>query len=229
MYSGNIGLAHSFDEFLEAARRLSGRRDIVFLFVGGGPRLSEVIAAREAHGLKNLLVHDYVPRNELNASLSLADAHLISLRPGMAGIVVPGKLYGAMAAGRPAIFVGPEHCETADAIRHAGCGYTITSGDSDALVAAIERLAADPSLARRMGERARSAFLAAYDERLCCHHWSELLAGLHDPLTHERQTTAPSQGMRSGRTAEKLRSTRPARALASAPTRPSTTPFVTTL
>ena len=55
----------------------------------------------------------------------------------MTGIVVPGKLYGVMAAGRPAIFVGPEHCETADTIRDAGCGITIAPGDADGLVAAL--------------------------------------------------------------------------------------------
>ena len=48
MYSGNLGLAHSFDEFLEAARRLRDRADIVFLFVGDGPRLAEVRAAQRA-------------------------------------------------------------------------------------------------------------------------------------------------------------------------------------
>ena len=45
MYSGNLGLAHAFDEFLEAARLLRDRRDIVFLFVGGGPRVEQVRAA----------------------------------------------------------------------------------------------------------------------------------------------------------------------------------------
>ena len=50
------------------------------------------------------------------------------MRPEMTGIVVPGKLYGVMAAGRPALFVGPEHCESADTIRHAGCGFTIAPG-----------------------------------------------------------------------------------------------------
>ena len=126
MYSGNLGLAHSFDEFIEAARRLRDRPNIVFLFVGGGPRLEEVKAARDREGLENIRLLDYVPRAQLQASLAMADVHLISMRPEMTGIVVPGKLYGAMAAGRPAVFVGPEHCEPADTIRDAGCGITIT-------------------------------------------------------------------------------------------------------
>ncbi len=176
MYSGNLGLAHSFDEFIEAARRLRDRSDIVFLFAGAGPRLREVKAAQERDGLSNIRFLDYVPRSHLHMSLSMADLHLISMRPEMTGIVVPGKLYGVMAAGRPALFVGPRHCESADTIRTAGCGITIDRGDVDRLVAALTHLAGDRSLARRMGERARSAFLAGYERRHCCEAWTRLLA-----------------------------------------------------
>jgi colanic acid biosynthesis glycosyl transferase WcaI len=108
----------------------------------------------------------------------MADAHLISMRPEMTGIVVPGKLYGVMAAGRPSVFVGPRHCETADTIRAAGCGITVDRGDVDGLVDALTRLAADHALARRMGERGRSAFLAGYEQKLCCARWRDLFAEL---------------------------------------------------
>ncbi len=79
MYSGNLGLAHSLspDEFLEAARQLRDRPDIVFLFVGDGPRMSEVQAARQSEGLSNIRVLEAVPRESLHVSLSLADVHLI--------------------------------------------------------------------------------------------------------------------------------------------------------
>jgi colanic acid biosynthesis glycosyl transferase WcaI len=178
MYSGNLGLAHSFDDFIEAARRLRDRPDIVFLYVGEGPRLVEVKDARDREGLANVRLLDYVPRSQLQASLALADIHLISMRPEMTGIVVPGKLYGVMAAGRPAVFVGPEHCESADTIRDAGCGITITPGNTDGLVAAILHLASDPSLARRMGEKGRTAFLTAHERKLCCARWHELIGKL---------------------------------------------------
>jgi glycosyltransferase involved in cell wall biosynthesis len=175
MYSGNLGLAHSFDEFLEAARRLRDRSDVVFLFVGGGPRLKEITAAQEQEGMTNIRVLDYVARDQLHQSLSLADVHLISMRPEMTGIVVPGKLYGAMAASRPAIFVGPEHCEPADTIRGAGCGFAIRSGDVDGVTAALDLLSSDLSVGRRMGERGRSALIAHHEVRLCCNHWYELI------------------------------------------------------
>jgi glycosyltransferase involved in cell wall biosynthesis len=180
MYSGNLGLAHSFEEFLEGARRLRERDDIVFLFVGDGPRLPEVRSAQEAEGLSNIRFLDYFPREQLHASLSVADVHLISMRSEMTGIVVPGKLYGAMASGRPTIFVGPDHCETADTVRRADCGLTVRLGDADGLVQAIERLTAHPELAAAMGRRGRSAFLSTYESARCCDHWllmmSELVA-----------------------------------------------------
>jgi len=178
MYSGNLGLAHTFDEFLEAARRLRDRSDVAFLFVGGGPRLGEVRAAKEAEGLENIRILDYVPRDELRLSLSAADVHLISMRPEMTGIVVPGKLYGIMAASRPALFVGPAHCESADLIRRCGGGFAIPIGDADRVVAALEKLCADRNLARQMGEKSRLAFLTMHEMGPCCYQWLELLQGL---------------------------------------------------
>ena len=176
MYSGNLGLAHTFDEFLEAARRLRGRSDIVFLFAGAGPRLAEIREAQEKERLENIRFLGYVPREELHMSLSIADVHLISMRPEMTGIVVPGKLYGIMAAGRPAIFVGPAHCESADAIRDAGCGVTLDRGDVEGLVEALTKLAGDAALVRRMGELGRSAFLAGFEREFCCEQWCKLIA-----------------------------------------------------
>jgi colanic acid biosynthesis glycosyl transferase WcaI len=192
MYSGNLGLAHSSAEFLEAARRLRERDDVVFLFVGDGPRMAEVRAAQAAEDLGNVRFLDYFPREQLHASLSLADVHLISMRDEMTGIVVPGKLYGVMASGRPAVFVGPAHCESADTIRQADCGLTVRLGDADGLVEALETLIDQPETARAMGECGRQAFLAAYERSHCCARWSatldELLAV---PIAADSTTGGP--------------------------------------
>jgi len=178
MYSGNLGLAHSFDEILEAARRLKDRDDIVFLIVGDGPRLAQVQAAQQAEDLVNVRFLKYFPRAMLHASLSLADVHLISMRAEMTGIVVPGKLYGAMASARPTIFVGPAHCESADTIRRADCGATIPLGDVDRLVATLERYADDPEAALADGERGRAAFLELHEREGCCAEWAALVGDL---------------------------------------------------
>jgi glycosyltransferase involved in cell wall biosynthesis len=191
MYSGNLGLAHSFEEFLEAARRLRDRRDIVFLFVGGGPRLAEVRRAQEAEPLPNLRILDYVPRADLGASLSLADVHLISLRPEMTGIVVPSKLYGAMAAARPVLFVGPDHCEAADTIRRAGCGLTVRPGDASGLVEALEQLAANPAMARGMGVLGRRVFESDFERETCCAAWCGLIEAVAATASASAGALAP--------------------------------------
>lgn len=178
MYSGNLGLAHSFDEFLGAARALRDRPDIVFLFVGGGPRLAEVRRAVADESLANVRFLDYFPREQLHSSLSIADAHLISMRREMTGIVVPGKLYGAMASARPCVFVGPAHCETADTVRQADCGMTVPLGDVDGLTRALTTLVDDPELRQRLGEQGRTAFLEAYEREVCCATWASLIQEL---------------------------------------------------
>ena len=178
MYSGNLGIAHSFREVIEAARRLRDRPEIVFLVVGGGPRLGEVREAQLAEGLANVRLLDYFPRDQLHESLSVADVHLISMRAEMTGIVVPGKLYGAMASSRPTVFIGPPRSESADTIRQAGCGYQVDLGDPDALVATIDLLAANPTLAADLGRRGRAAFLARHEQDGCCAQWAATIADL---------------------------------------------------
>ncbi|MCY2933451.1 MAG: glycosyltransferase family 4 protein [Planctomycetota bacterium] len=178
MYSGNLGLAHQFEEIIEAAQKLQERSDITFLFVGDGPRLKEVKAAVASKSLTNVRFMDYFPRNSLHLSLSAADVHLITMRDCMTGIVVPGKLYGAMASGRPSIFVGPRFCESADTIRESECGQTIASGDSANLTKAIRALADQPELAAELGKNARRAFLRSFESRNCCARWAEIVAEL---------------------------------------------------
>jgi peroxiredoxin len=117
------------------------------------------------------------------------------MRTAMAGIVVPGKLYGAMASGRPALFVGPDHCESADAVRQAGCGLTLRTGDAGGLVEALVSLAVDPERALQMGLRGRAAFLAGYEKNRCCAQWGRVLGALVEgrgaAVPHRPRITTP--------------------------------------
>ena len=115
------------------------------------------------------------------------------MRDEMTGIVVPGKLYGVMASGRPALFVGPEHCESADTIRQADCGLTVRLGDVDGLVEALDRLAAEPRDRAAMGERGRAAFLAGHERGPCCAHWT---AGHRRPRRQPQHVAPPAPGRR---------------------------------
>ena len=99
---------------------------------------------------------------------------------------MPGKLYGVMASGRPAIFVGPAHCESADTIRQADCGLTVRLGDADGLVEALTAPVEAPETAAAMGRRGRDAFLSAHERGPCCDQWSRVIKSTSGPPSRER-------------------------------------------
>jgi colanic acid biosynthesis glycosyl transferase WcaI len=107
--------------------------------------------------------------------------------------VVPGKLYGIMASARPALFVGPQHCESADLIRRSGGGFAVSFGDVDGVVFALEKLSSDRNLARQMGEKGRQAFLTTHEMGPCCFQWRELMRSLvGSPQPTPRRASVPS-------------------------------------
>jgi glycosyltransferase involved in cell wall biosynthesis len=181
MYSGNAGIVHDFGVIFEAMRELRNDPRIFFLFVGGGPRRREVEAFASREGIRNFAYHDYVPRELLRHSLTVAHVHLISLRQQFVGISVPSKLYGAMASARPILFAGPERCETADAIAEARCGLTVdpaTAGDAAAgrrMATILQAWADTPAVREEMGARGRCAFLERYEPRLSCAAFENIL------------------------------------------------------
>jgi colanic acid biosynthesis glycosyl transferase WcaI len=177
-YSGNAGYIHSFDEICRAALALREEPRFEFVFIGGGRRLAEVTEFAQAHGLKNLRELPYFPREQLHHSLALPDVHLISLRSGIEGISVPSKLYGIMAAGRPALFIGAPESETTLAIRATDCGRAIAGGDTAGLVAALRELADDATLRDRLGRNARAAYESTYNVKARCEEWRVFLEDL---------------------------------------------------
>jgi glycosyltransferase involved in cell wall biosynthesis len=158
LYSGNLGLAHEFDTVLDAAERLTGHDGIRFVFVGGGPRLEEVRRETRRRALGNVVFRPYVPRASLGESLAAGDLHLITLRERMPGLLVPSKIYGVLAAARPAIYVGPEEGEVSDIIAAGQCGVRVANGDADGLVEAILHYERDESARELHGKRARELF-----------------------------------------------------------------------
>jgi colanic acid biosynthesis glycosyl transferase WcaI len=179
-YSGNLGRAHEFATLVGAIADVerSQSDDIRWLMIGGGA-LQEAFAAEIAkRGLRSVVVQPYQPRERLADSLSAADVHLVSLRPEMEGLIVPSKIYGILAAGRPAVFIGDPDGEVARLIRRLDCGVTVREGDPAALAEAVRRLAANPQLAVAMGARARAAFERAHDLEAAVRAWDALLGSL---------------------------------------------------
>ncbi len=100
MYSGNMGMGHEFETMLDAAEMLRDDPSVEFRFVGGGKRRAEVEAGASRRSLDNVRFMEPVPLGGLSALLGSADVHLLSMRPGLEGMLVPSKVYGILAAGR---------------------------------------------------------------------------------------------------------------------------------
>lgn len=179
LYSGNAGLGHRFEEVLEAARELQREPEVHFLFIGGGPKRPTIEEYTDRHELENVTYLDYLPREKIDQSLSLGHLHLVTLKPEMAGIAVPGKLQSAMAAGRPILFVGPSDAEPARRVNRYGIGAVVDPSVIDdpvsAIVEIIDGYRREPERVRVEGKQARQVFLARYERRVACAEWQSVI------------------------------------------------------
>ncbi len=167
-YSGNLGRAHEFETILGASARLP---DLRFLIIGGGAKLDSV--KRQAGA--NVTFLSYQTRDVLSRSLSAPDVHLVSLQPQLEGLIVPSKVYGAMAVGRAVIFIGARDGEIARIIHEYRCGVVVAPGDVDGLAAAIRTMAADPAAAAEMGRRGLDAYRAHFAPAHAFAAWEKTL------------------------------------------------------
>jgi len=174
MHSGNVGLSQDVDGFLDVADRLRDLPDLVVVIVGEGSRKERLQTAALERGLANVRFLPYQPKTALNDSFGTADVFLISLKRGLAGFIVPSKLYGILAAGRPFVAAVEGDCEVAQIARDHDCGIVVEPGDRDAIAQAIRRLYADRVSRTRLAQHARAAG-TIYDRRRAVEAYREVL------------------------------------------------------
>jgi glycosyltransferase involved in cell wall biosynthesis len=175
-YSGNLGRGHEFDTVLGAAEHLRGDRHFCFLFIGGGKKFAELIHAVHVRGLDHLFRFlPYQERSLLKVSLGVPDVHLISLRTELEGLMVPSKLYGIAAAGRPIVALTAADGEVARLVRLHDCGVVVRPGEGALLARALRRLWAEPDRLVEMGHRARAMLDAHFTRRSALDYWRNTL------------------------------------------------------
>ncbi len=156
LYAGTIGLVSGAEIVIEAARLLAGTRDVHFAFIGDGPLVPSLRERVRAAGLSNVSFAPFQPRERLAEVQGLADASLVTLRPGHGRTSVPSKVLGYMAAGRPVIAAVDADSETARLIRDSGCGAVVPPQDARGLADAITALRQDAARRADCGRRGRS-------------------------------------------------------------------------
>jgi glycosyltransferase involved in cell wall biosynthesis len=154
LHAGNLGFYGAWDTIIAAARKLENE-NIGFVFVGDGAERSRV--ENLAAGSANIRFLPFFPSSDIPSVLAAPDAHIVTIKRGLEGVVVPSKMFGIIAAGKPIVAVAaPESDVAALGVLH---GFAICADPSspDELASSIRRIAADPAALAAMSQSAREA------------------------------------------------------------------------
>jgi glycosyltransferase involved in cell wall biosynthesis len=177
MHSGNVGLSQDVDGLLDVAERLKDLEDVVIAIVGEGSRKRFLQEEATRRRLANVRFFPYTPKAGLIDSFATADVFIVSLKRGLAGFIVPSKLYGILAAGRPFIAAVETDCEAAQIASEHRCGIVIEPGDREAMTAAVRRLHGDAAARVLLADNARAAGLV-YSRRRAVEAYRDVLEGV---------------------------------------------------
>jgi colanic acid biosynthesis glycosyl transferase WcaI len=156
MHSGNVGHAQDLDTLIRACTFLRDLDDLAVRIIGGGARRDELIRLARLLEADEVRFMSWQPYDLRSQSLSTADVHVVGLARGLAGYVVPSRLYGVLAAGRPVIAAADRESETAQLVVSIGCGVVVPPGNPFALARAIRAAHDGEYDLAEMGRRARA-------------------------------------------------------------------------
>ncbi len=174
LYSGNMGCCHDVETILEVAILLQ-HEPIQFVFIGNGAKRQAFCLRANQLGLCNCQFLPYQDKQNLPYSLTACDLSLVSISPGMEGLVAPSKLYAALATERPIAVICEQHSYLRAILSDAQCGKAFNNGDAEGLAGFIRQLAAETELAKQMGQAGRRYLLSHFTPELIAKQYSTLL------------------------------------------------------
>ncbi|WMD21016.1 glycosyltransferase WbuB [Achromobacter seleniivolatilans] len=156
LYSGNMGGKQGLHTLADVARRLSREGRLWFVFCGQGPERAPL--EEQCKGLPRVIFLDLQPADRLGALLNTADIHLLPQRAGAADLVMPSKLTGMLASGRPVVCGAAQGTELAQVVSH--CGLLTPPEDAPAMAEAVRKLSYNAQIRETLGVAARQYALA---------------------------------------------------------------------
>jgi glycosyltransferase involved in cell wall biosynthesis len=178
MHSGNVGHAQDLDSLVRSATFLRDLDDLTITIIGMGARHAELVALAELLEVDQVKFAFYQPRHLLQQSLSGADVHVVGLASGLAGYVVPSRLYGILAVARPVIVAADEESETAQVVQQVGCGIVVPPGRPELLARAIRDAHDGKYDLAAMGARGREWVEREGDRTVAVRRYRDLLLEL---------------------------------------------------
>ncbi len=178
MHSGNVGHAQDLDSLVRAATFLRDLDDLAIFVIGTGARHAELVELAELLEADQVTFLYYQSRGVLSQSLSAADVHVVGLAPGLAGYVVPSRLYGILAVARPVIVAADRDSETAQVVERIGCGIVVPPGRPELLARAIRDAHDGKYDLAAMGARGREWVEREADRSVAVRRYRDLLLEL---------------------------------------------------
>jgi len=152
VHAGNLGFYGAWQALISAVRMLEND-GVGLVFIGEGAMKSQVETM--AAGCRAIRFLPFRPASEVPLVLSSGDLHVVTVKRGLEGVVVPSKLYPTLAAGRPVLGVAPEETDVVRIIRRTGCGVAANPDDPASIVDAIRSVMHDSERLQSMARRAR--------------------------------------------------------------------------
>lgn len=175
LHAGNMGVKQGLGTVLEAADRLRGEQDVLFLLVGEGACRDALVGEAGRRGLANVRFLPLQPVSEVAAMHSAADLCLLSQRPEVSDIVMPCKVLGIMACGRPLLASAHHGTEVARTVQESGGGVLVEPGNAASLVRAVRFARDHPESRRAWGEAGRRYALRRWDRAVVLPAFEERL------------------------------------------------------
>ncbi|MFN6460372.1 MAG: glycosyltransferase family 4 protein [Nostoc sp. DedVER02] len=174
LYSGNMGRCHDMATILQAAQQLQDE-PVQFVCIGGGAKRDELIQEANQLGLKNFTFLPYQDKQVLPYSLTACDLSLVSVDASTESLVVPSKLYSALASGRPIAVICSQYSYLRQLVAEANCGSTFENGDSNSLAQFIRLLSRDRQLGERMGNSGRQYLRSHFTPKIISQQYLDVL------------------------------------------------------
>jgi glycosyltransferase involved in cell wall biosynthesis len=154
VHAGNLGFYGAWNTLVTAGRRLASE-GAGLVFIGDGAQRAQIQAA--AAGAGNIRFLDFFPAKKIPSVLAAADAHIITVKRGLEGVVVPSKMYGILAAGKPIVAVAPRETDAVSIGVPRGFAVSADPDKPEEVVSAVRQLVFNANKVKAMGEAARAA------------------------------------------------------------------------
>lgn len=155
VFGGNIGLPQELEFLLELAKEYKNRSDVVFFIIGKGAQKEKIVNLIDYHKLSNVVIKDYMPRDEYRNLLKQCDSGLINLNRTFTIPNMPCKIVDYFNASIPILASTDKNTDLKQFLQDANAGLWSETGDLKTYKSNFDKLFNDKKLREELGENGR--------------------------------------------------------------------------